>query len=649
MAHYLSEGTLLHAGSYRIVRFISSGGFGCTYEAIHLLLEDRVAIKEFFVQDLCERSETTSQIVVGLRNKQALVEKLRRKFIDEARGLRKLQHKGIVSVSDVFEENGTAYFVMDYVEGQSLSDRLKASGPLPEEEALKYIRQVCDALAYVHANNRLHLDIKPGNIMIDGDDRAILIDFGASKQYDEVDGENTSTLMGKTPGYAPPEQMSNNVVKFFPSTDIYALGATLYKLLTGITPPDALQRISGEPVALLPEEISTATRRAVEAALLLDKTARPQTIAAFLKLLDSKAKPAAVATPSAPAEEKTQFGPQQEEEAEQTEQTEQTELPMEELIEVPIEITIPTEPAAPATQPKKKSQPRLPRSSLIAILIAAGLIITLMIVVSVCRELNLFDDSTYHTDYHDRNKGSDLQSGRDAAQNAPQRQQQTIDIPMVYVAGGTFTMGASDNDSEAYSNEKPAHRVTVSSFYIGKYEVTQAQWKAVMGSNPSRFNGDNLPVEQVDWDDVQEFIRKLNAQTGKTYRLPTEAEWEFAARGGNSSRGYKYSGSNDLNSVAWYHDNSGEKTHPVGTKQPNELGIYDMAGNVWEWCSDWYDSSYYSSAAQTNPKGPTSGSSRVLRGGSWDFSAWDCRVSYRAWYPDYWTPDYGIRLVLDAQ
>ena len=610
MSQYLPAGSPLHGGMYRVIRFISSGGFGCTYEAEHVMLEKRVAIKEFFVKDFCERSETTSHVVVGLRNKQALVEKLRRKFIDEAKGLCKLQHKGIVSVSDVFEENGTAYFVMDYIEGRSLSDRVNDKGPLPENEALKYIRQVCDALAYVHANNRLHLDIKPGNIMIDDDDRAILIDFGASKQYDEVDGENTSTLMGKTPGYAPPEQMSNNVTKFLPATDIYALGATLYKLLTGITPPDANERSAGEEVALLPEEISAPTRRAVEAALIMAKVKRPQTIAAFLKLLDSKAKPAAVAMPVAPAEKKPQIGPQK---------PEVTELDEPKQPKRPKPPTPPVPPVPPQPAPKKKWG---------AWIVAACVLIGIAVGFLAFRS------------------GSPTLTGPTEEELLAQ-QQQTIDIPMVYVEGGTFTMGASSNDADANDDEKPAHRVTVSSFYIGKYEVTQAQWKAVMGTNPSNWKGDNLPVEQVSWDDVQEFIRKLNAKTGKTYRLPTEAEWEFAARGGNSSRGYKYSGSNDLNSVVWYYDNSGSKTHPVGTKSPNELGIYDMTGNVWEWCSDWYDSSYYSSAAQTNPKGPTSGSARVLRGGGWDNSARRCRVSGRgSSYPGIRIYYIGFRLVL---
>ncbi len=194
--------------------------------------------------------------------------------------------------------------------------------------------------------------------------------------------------------------------------------------------------------------------------------------------------------------------------------------------------------------------------------------------------------------------------------------------------------------------KRPAHSVTLFGFYIGKYEVTQAQWEAIMGGNPSYFKGDNLPVENVSWNDIQEFIQKLNQKTGERYRLPTEAEWEYAARGGNKSRGYKYSGSNDVGTVAWYYENSGRKTHPVGQKQPNELGIYDMSGNVQEWCQDWYNYSGYSSDPQTIPTGPSSGSARVIRGGSWSVDAKYTRVSCRG----YWRPlnkdrYYGFRLV----
>ena len=222
---------------------------------------------------------------------------------------------------------------------------------------------------------------------------------------------------------------------------------------------------------------------------------------------------------------------------------------------------------------------------------------------------------------------------------------QTLINNMVRVEGGTFTMGAtSEQGSDAYSEEKPAHQVTLSSFSIGKYEVTQEEWQAVMGTNPSKFKGNRRPVELVNWEDCQAFISKLNALTGKRFRLPTEAEWEYAARGGNQSRGYKYAGSNDVGSVAWYDDNSGNKTHPVGQKLPNELGLYDMSGNVYEWCQDRYGG--YSSSSQTNPTGASSGSSRVFRGGSWYFNARDCRSSYRGCTPSLGFSHLGLRLAL---
>ena len=220
---------------------------------------------------------------------------------------------------------------------------------------------------------------------------------------------------------------------------------------------------------------------------------------------------------------------------------------------------------------------------------------------------------------------------------------------MVRVEAGTFTMGATPEMKNPNDDEKPTHRVTLTNdYYMGKYEVTQALWKAVMGNNPSKFKGDNLPVENVSWYDCQEFISKLNRITGKTFRLPTEAEWEYAARGGNKSRGYQYSGSNNLSDVAWYKDNGGSKTHAVGTKQPNELGIYDMSGNVYEWCQDRYGA--YSTSSQVNPIGADiEPSNRVIRGGSWDYYARICRSSDRGInVPDNrsrWA-DQGLRLVL---
>lgn len=204
-----------------------------------------------------------------------------------------------------------------------------------------------------------------------------------------------------------------------------------------------------------------------------------------------------------------------------------------------------------------------------------------------------------------------------------------VSFKMVTVQSGTFTMGATpEQGDDVYGNEKPPHQVTLSSYSIGQTEVTQELWLAVMGSNPSNIVGDlHRPVETVSWEDCQTFITKLNQMTGKTFRLPTEAEWEYAARGGKKSQGYTYAGSNNPSDVAWYVSNSDNTTHPVATKAPNELGIYDMSGNVWEWCQDWY--AYYSSEAQTNPTGPELGSTKSYRGGSWYYGYVTCRLSFR--------------------
>ena len=213
---------------------------------------------------------------------------------------------------------------------------------------------------------------------------------------------------------------------------------------------------------------------------------------------------------------------------------------------------------------------------------------------------------------------------------------------MVFVKGGCFNMGSNNG----YYNEKPVHKVCVDDFFVGKYEVTQYQWKEIMGSNPSHFKLDDRPVENVSWNNVQEFIQKLNKKTGQNYRLPTEAEWEYVARGGNKSKEYKYSGSNDIDNVAWHTKNSNSKTHKVGTKQANELGIYDMSGNVWEWCSDRYGSDYYKSSQLNNPQGPSIGSIRVYRGGNWYGNAFDCRVARRiSWNPGKGDNLLGFRLV----
>jgi len=232
-----------------------------------------------------------------------------------------------------------------------------------------------------------------------------------------------------------------------------------------------------------------------------------------------------------------------------------------------------------------------------------------------------------------------------------------VDFDMVWVDGGTFTMGCTPEQGvDCWRNVSPAHSVTLDGYYIGETEVTQALWTAVMGTTVRqqrdlgdsswdlRGVGSNYPMYYVNYDEAVQFARKLSQLTGRTFSLPTEAEWEYAARGGSESLGYKYAGSSDVDAVAWYTDNSGRQTHPVAQKAANELGLYDMSGKVLEWCSDWYGD--YSSGAQRNPTGPGSGSNRVLRGGSWNDYARYCRVSFRfVSGPTERRDDSGFRLV----
>jgi formylglycine-generating enzyme required for sulfatase activity len=216
---------------------------------------------------------------------------------------------------------------------------------------------------------------------------------------------------------------------------------------------------------------------------------------------------------------------------------------------------------------------------------------------------------------------------------------------MIFVEGGVFWMGCTDEQSDCQRDEFPVHQVEVKNFHIAKFLIMQSQWNALMYENPSNFlKGKDYPVENVSWHDIQEFINRLNAATGKEYRLPTEAEWEYAARGGNKSLNYLYSGSNDINDVAWFWSNSHNSTHPVGSKQPNELGIYDMSGNVAEWCSDLYVA-YSEKGHNTNENTDLR---YVLRGGRWSTSARMCRVASRSNVPPtYRHPDVGFRLVVD--
>lgn len=287
----LTSGASLQGGKYRIISSLGQGGFGITYLAEHTTLGAHVCIKEFFIKDFCNRSDDGSVISVVSENSRADIDGFKRKFLDEARKLYKIKHNHIVSVTDLFEENNTAYYVMDYIEGETLQSRINREGALSESDARRYICEVAEALRYIHENSMLHLDIKPGNIMVRSNgDTAIVIDFGLAKHYDPKTGHQTTTYLGaQSPGYAPFEQgLSGGGVKMFcPATDIYSLGATLFALVTAVRPPEAAA-IPNEGLPELPAHLMPSTREAITRAMEYSIKSRPQSIDEFLSIINAQ-------------------------------------------------------------------------------------------------------------------------------------------------------------------------------------------------------------------------------------------------------------------------------------------------------------------------------------------------------------------------
>lgn len=552
----LKQGTPLQGGKYIVKRVLGQGGFGITYLAEQVSLGREVAIKEFFMKDSCVRDESSSEVSLPTNGSAVQVEKYRKKFLKEARTLAGLSHPNIIGVIDVFEENGTVYYSMPFLPGGSIKELVNKHGQLSEVDAMSYTRQVADALQYMHQECRIcHYDVKPDNILLDRKGNAVLIDFGISKNYDAQGNETSTTPIGMSEGYAPIEQYQQMVDEFSPASDVYALGATLYYMISGTKPPTAVSRISGEEL-IFPTGISPSICQLIEKAMTIGVKKRPNDIGIFVN-------------DSVPKEDTT---------------------------------------------------------------------------IIVTRQ-ELKDSANEETIIAETSEKVVTVNG--------------VTINMVFVEGGNFIMGETvEQGHSVRASSRPAHKVNLAGFYIGKHEVTQELWMAVMGDNPSRFRDDDKnPVDSVSWNDCQEFIKALNQITEMKFRLPTEAEWEYAARGGNKSKMFKFAGSNDLEKVAWYRDNTGKKTwygvkdnktYAVGLKMPNELGLFDMSGNVWEWCQDWVG--YYSEKEEHNPKGPSSGYYRIVRGGSWRSDPEECRNAERYYEASERVNNYfGFRLAMDAK
>ena len=649
----LKQGTLLQGGKYKIEATLGQGTFGITYLGTARLtlngglvareIVTKVAIKEFFMREVNVR-DNDGRCVEG--SSSSVFTNYRHRFRREAENLAKLDHPNIIRVYDVFDENGTTYYSMEYVEGLTLDAYIQQHHPLPEADAVAILGRVGSALSFMHSQRMLHLDLKPKNIMYSSKGEVFLIDFGLSKQFGANGEPESSTTIGAgTPGYAPLEQANPIKDGTFPATlDIYALGATMYKTLTGQRPPVATDVLNeGFPLEpLVQHHRSPSLIKVIACCMSPMRKDRYQTVADLLRAYP----------PLAVEDEKTEF----------KEDTEATILDDVQPVKHPtstVPVTPPIVEKKVSVQPSPKEKKAIEPSKDIArpaasmkftrtesLSVLAGLLMVLLVIGAIvirCADNHFFDNTIPLYPLQGDNKQDFTVNG--------------VTFTMVLVEGGTFTMGATAEQTGANDDEKPAHQVTLSDYYIGQTEVTQALWKAVMGETPTSDGdqwetkyglGDNYPAYYISYDDVLSFISKLNSLTGRTFRMPTEAEWEYAARGGNKSEGYLYSGGNTLDNVGWHLDNSSREAHPVVQKSANELGLYDMSGNVWEWCSDWKDS--YSSSPQTNPTGPSTGISRVLRGGSWDSDATTfSRVANRG-YNSPWirSSAYGVRLAFSS-
>lgn len=575
----LLSGTILCDGKYTVEKKIGEGGFGITYKALQSGLNRTVCIKEYFPAGKCVRA-THARTVYVQGTSENVFEKYRQAFVKEAKMLATLHHPNIVEVIDVFDENNTSCMVMAFIKGKSLQSIVDSRGRLPYPEVVNYIAQVTNAVGYIHDRHILHRDIKPENIMITADYKAILIDFGSAREFEQDKTQVHTSML--THGYAPTEQYTANSRKGS-YTDIYAIGATMYFVLTGHVPLEAAARLTEQMVAPknLTPDIPDEANRTILKAMQLKAENRHQTVQEF----------------------------------------------MDDLRNVKPSVLV-NETIGETSSNKKNWK----------VLVVAGCIIVFLVGYLILRPKKVIEVEKSKIEY----KTYDF-TGMNA-------------YPMIKVEGGTFVMG--DNKTNETDGDCPEHEVTLDDFYIGQFEVSQGLWKKIMNSNPSLYQPvenmdgvpyteaqrDSFPVENVSFDDVQVFINRLNDKTGKKFSLPTEAQWEYAARGGNRSKGDKIAGKYPNN--IWY-----DKEHPFKIKfipSVNELGIYQMSGNVAEWCMDYYDDDFYNEADNThNPLNISKSSYHVVRGGGFDDDELHEVTVYYRGTGDKASENIGLRLVLN--
>jgi formylglycine-generating enzyme required for sulfatase activity/serine/threonine protein kinase len=649
-----SHGQTLPIGTqleeFIIERVLGSGGFGITYLARDKRLGRQVVIKENLPAQFCWRD--THALTVRPRhtegedadNYQYSLDSFER----EASTLASLDNPGIVRVLRSFEAYGTAYFVMPFVEGTALDEQIRARQgrvqDFTEDELGGMLWRVLDALAYLHDRGIYHRDIKPGNILVTATGEPVLIDFGAARQRLS---ERSLTVI-ESAGYTPFEQLQTRG-KVGPWSDIYALGGTLYKAITGDTPAKAADRIMDDPVVPLAERTDLRAQYSSRFLKSIDKAMAPKAADRFQdagQWKDWVWKATSTATTTPLVEQAA------------------ASAPLRAAPDLPPQVA--PVPRAKAEVARRKNHKALVEYTILAVvlLLVCGGAAAWWYGVEAPRQAQSASLAQVKAEPEDNKKQMPAQLERERLLREAEMKKRAaandfnaaqigdtrvvdlgggVKLTLCYCPAGSFTMGSPASETDRSDDEDQVQVRITEGYWLAKTECTQAQWRAVMGKEPSYFKGDDLPVEQVSWEDAQEFMKNLNGKNvlpvGWKWSLPTEAQWEYACRAGTTG---PYAG--ELERMAWYSDNSGSTTHAVGTKVANAWGLQDMHGNVYEWCSDWYDTKL---PGGIDPTGASSGSYRVNRGGSWDYFGQLCRSAYRFRYdPGHRHCNYGFRAAI---
>lgn len=605
---------------FEIQKVLGKGGFGITYLGRDTNQDQLVAIKEYLPSSFASRTEDR-QVQPNTPSCKDKFEWGLKRFLKEAQTLARFRHPAIVRVVSFFRDSNTAYMVMEYVEGEGLDVLLKRKKILSQEEVMKILPPLLDGLEVLHAANFIHRDIKPPNILIRHDGTPVILDFGSARQ--SVGDDMTSLL---SLGYSPFEQYDSSGERQGPWSDIYAMGGVLYRCLSGRKPADAAMRIAArlrndqDPMKSAVEtgkgQYNPAFLAAVDKALEVLETDRPQSIGAWRKLLG-------VAPLVADSGKVNKVLNRQTDEL----TTDNPQGGKRKKSSWRSFIASINEFSAQSLPPSASSGEEAERT--------AGAQKAIPGVVSDKRPGGV---SVGKETAPQKTPTSVVKTKAPSVSKAVASPKILVEgltkVEFVKIPAGRFLMGSDPAEKGRKEDEGPVHPVSLDEFWLGRTPVTWQTWNRVMGDYPKGLFNPELalhPVERVSWNMAQKFMERLNhyAKGAKRFRLPTEAEWEYAARAGTQSVYFFAGGVDVLGEYAWIKTNSGEQTHPVGTKQPNPWGLFDMLGNVWEWTCDGYDAEFYRSSGGKNPRGPDDLEKKCLRGGCWRSLTRECRCANR--------------------